>query len=49
MTSDDRERGKLDKEIDANLKRVYAKLLDEEVPDRFNELLQKLRGKESQE
>ena len=49
MTSDDREGGKVDKEIDANLKRVYSSLLEEEVPDRFNELLKKLRDKDSQE
>lgn len=34
-------------QIDENLKRVYQEALEEEVPDRFKELLDQLRKKES--
>ena len=34
-------------QIDENLKRVYQEALDEAVPDRFNQLLEKLRERES--
>lgn len=30
-------------EIDANLRRVYEQVLKEEVPDRFSDLLDRLR------
>jgi hypothetical protein len=30
-------------QIDDNLKRVYEEMLDEDVPDRFEELLRQLR------
>ena len=33
--------------IDENLRRVYDDALKEEVPDRFTELLDKLRSKEA--
>ncbi|MDT8855740.1 NepR family anti-sigma factor [Paracoccaceae bacterium Fryx2] len=39
-------RSALAKEIDANLKRVYAATLNEEVPERFRALLAQLREKE---
>lgn len=39
---------KLQEQIDLNLKRVYQEALDEQVPDRFQELLNKLRQKEEQ-
>lgn len=45
--TDEPEKSKVDKEIDANLKRVYSGLLDEEVPDRLKALLEELRNKES--
>ena len=32
--------------IDENLKRVYDRLIEDEVPDRFAELLRKLREQE---
>ncbi len=35
------------REIDENLRRVYQAALIEEVPDRFTELLAKLRAKEA--
>ena len=34
-------------QIDENLKRVYQQTLEEEVPDRFKELLEQLRKKDS--
>lgn len=33
-------------QIDENLKRVYAATLNEELPDRFRDLLAQLKGKE---
>ncbi|WP_284165397.1 NepR family anti-sigma factor [Frigidibacter sp. SD6-1] len=33
--------------IDENLKRVYQEVLEEEVPDRFKQLLDRLRQKGS--
>jgi hypothetical protein len=39
-----RARGRKDRrEIDENLRRVYEGMVDDSVPDRFLELLQKLR------
>ncbi|ETX11683.1 hypothetical protein OCH239_19015 [Roseivivax halodurans JCM 10272] len=35
--------------IDDNLKRVYQDMLNEEVPDRFTNLLAQLREQEQQE
>ncbi|WP_095589319.1 NepR family anti-sigma factor [Actibacterium ureilyticum] len=32
-------------QIDQNLRRVYEQALEEEVPDRFKDLLAQLRGK----
>ncbi|QCO57202.1 transcriptional regulator (plasmid) [Pseudorhodobacter turbinis] len=39
-------KAKLRLQIDRNLKRVYQEALDEEVPDRFKDLLSKLRDKD---
>lgn len=39
----------LARDIDANLKRVYAAVLEEKVPDRFTELLKQLREKEGKD
>ncbi|WP_374397856.1 NepR family anti-sigma factor [Tabrizicola sp.] len=33
-------------QIDENLKRVYAAALNEELPDRFRDLLAQLKGKD---
>jgi hypothetical protein len=33
-------------QIDENLKRVYAAALNEDLPDRFRDLLAQLKGKE---
>ena len=35
---------KISREIDANLRKVYENVLNEEVPDRFKELLNQLRA-----
>lgn len=48
MMGDEQEKSKVDDQIDQSLKRVYSELLDEEVPDRFKELLQQLRQKGSE-
>ena len=36
-------------QIDENLKRVYTTALNEELPDRFRDLLAQLKGTESTE
>lgn len=36
-------------QIDENLKRVYTATLNEELPDRFRDLLAQLKGTESTE
>lgn len=41
------ETSKLQAQIDENLKRVYQEALEEQVPDRFKDLLEQLRQKES--
>jgi len=40
---------KLRAQIDENLKRVYQEALDDKIPDRFQDLLEQLRKKESDE
>jgi len=40
---------KLQAQIDENLKRVYQEALEEQVPDRFKELLEQLRQKEAKQ
>lgn len=45
-TASDGERENLRRQIDENLRRAYAQELEREVPDRFQKLLQELRGKE---
>lgn len=42
----EREKSKLQTEIDQNLKRVYDEALKEEVPDRFKKLLEQLKSRE---
>lgn len=36
----------LDRDIDANLRRVYEDVLSEPVPERFKELLERLKSAE---
>ncbi|MFC4667949.1 NepR family anti-sigma factor [Seohaeicola nanhaiensis] len=43
------ETSKLQAQIDENLKRVYQEALQEQVPDRFKDLLEKLRQKEAKQ
>ncbi|ANB33848.1 RNA polymerase subunit sigma-70 [Rhodovulum sulfidophilum] len=37
-------RGRMEEQIDDNLRRVYAQAVEEQVPDRFLKLLEQLRG-----
>lgn len=43
---EERKRAELEKQIDENLKRVYDEAASQQVPDRFLELLAKLRDQE---
>lgn len=42
-------KSKRDEEIDANLKRVFQEQLEEEVPDRFKDLMAQLKAKSEQQ
>jgi hypothetical protein len=46
MVQDDR-KTRLEEQIDENLRRVYQQQLEEEVPDRFQELLRRLREQDA--
>ncbi|MGB8623688.1 MAG: NepR family anti-sigma factor [Paracoccaceae bacterium] len=37
------EKSRLNRQIDENLRRVYQSNLEEEIPDRFKELLERLK------
>ena len=39
---------KVDQQIDDNLRRVYSEASDEPVPERFTQLLDRLRAKEQE-
>ena len=43
MTSDEKRSEKPSNRIDENLKRVYRQMTEEEVPDRFQQLIEQLR------
>ena len=43
----DKNEPRLSAQIDENLKRVYKEALEEDVPERFKELLARLREKEA--
>lgn len=43
---DDRRRAAVEKQIDENLKRVYEQDATDQIPDRFLELLKKLKEQE---
>lgn len=47
MTSDS-PKSKLAEQIDENLKRVYDDALNEDIPDKFKQLLAQLRKKDEQ-
>jgi len=42
MVQDDR-KNPLDQQIDENLRKVYQRTLEEDVPERFHDLLRKLK------
>lgn len=44
--NDPKDAERLKAEIDENLRKIYHELLDEEIPDRFKNLLEQLRKKE---
>ncbi|MBC56031.1 MAG: regulator [Confluentimicrobium sp.] len=41
-------KSRLEEQIDENLRRVYQQKLEEDVPDRFKELLDQLKEQDSQ-
>ena len=43
------ETAKLQAQIDENLKKVYQEALEEKIPDRFKDLLDQLRQKETRQ
>ncbi|MFT4014525.1 MAG: NepR family anti-sigma factor [Paracoccus sp. (in: a-proteobacteria)] len=43
---EERKRAAIEKQIDENLKRVYDQEATQKIPDRFLELLEKLRERE---
>jgi hypothetical protein len=45
--TDTKGKSRLHQQIDENLKRVYEEALSEDIPDRFKDLIAKLRAKES--
>jgi hypothetical protein len=44
--ADSKGKSRLHQQIDENLKRVYEEALSEDIPDRFKELIARLRAKE---
>jgi len=46
MTQDSGKPNRDEDAIDANLKRVYDDLLNQEVPDRFRDLLEQLKSQD---
>ncbi len=49
LMSNDPGKSKLNEQIDQNLKRVYDEALNEEVPDRFRQLLDALKKKQAEQ
>lgn len=47
IMSEEKPKSKIKEQIDQSLKRVYEDILNEEVPDRFKQLLAQLREKDS--
>jgi hypothetical protein len=45
--AEDKSKAQLKQHIDQNLKRVYDDALNEELPDRFKQLLERLRQKDA--
>jgi hypothetical protein len=48
MVQDDR-KTRIDQQIDENLRRVYRAALEEEVPERFQDLLRRLKEQDRKE
>lgn len=46
--TDDKDQDRLEQQIDANLKKVFQRTLDEDVPGRFMDLLEKLKEADKQ-
>jgi hypothetical protein len=44
--ADNKGKSRLHQQIDENLKRVYEEALSEDIPDRFKDLIARLRAKE---
>jgi hypothetical protein len=47
--SDPKDAARLDAAIDENLRKIYHEILEEDIPDRFKQLLEQLRKKEAGE
>ncbi len=47
IMSEEKPKAKLRRDIDENLKRVFDDALEEEIPDRFKQLLAELKAKEA--
>ena len=45
--ADNKGKSRLHQQIDENLKRVYEEALSEDIPDRFKDLIARLRSKEN--
>lgn len=45
--ADGKGKSRLHQQIDENLKRVYEEALSEDIPDRFKDLIARLRAKEN--
>jgi hypothetical protein len=45
--TDPKDAAHLNAAIDENLRKIYHEILDEEIPDRFKQLLDQLRKKEA--
>jgi hypothetical protein len=45
--ADSKGKSRLHQQIDENLKRVYEEALSEDIPDRFKDLIARLRSKEN--
>lgn len=46
MMSEDQRKSILEKQIDENLKRVYDRAVQEEIPDKLLQLLQQLKAQD---
>ncbi len=46
--ADEKNGSNYDQQIDENLKRVYQEIIEEQVPDRFQDLLNQLRAQDNQ-